>query len=344
MLKQKEFAKEIGVNVVTVSRWETGQTDPTASNIRAFANVLGFPATFFEGADIDEPSSEATSFRSQTAMSAAVRDASLAAGGIGFAISDWVQNRFTLPEPNIPNLHHFEPEMAARTLRQEWGLGEKPISNIVRLLESKGIRIFSLAENTVEVNAYSLWRKGTPYVFLNTFKTPECSRFDAAHELGHLVLHQDCQVKGREAEDQANKFASAFLMPASDVLAAIPKVSYLGQLIEAKLRWKVSLAALVYRLHRLGIISDWKYRDYCIEMGREGYRTREPKGIEREVSAVWKKVMNELWQEKVTQREIAQELFIPEEEVSGLLFGILIPPMSKMDKPEDKTLTLLKKA
>src|ERR1700678_4270171 len=94
---------------------------------------------------------------------------------------------------------------AARILRTEWQLGEKPVSNMIHLLESKGIRVFSLAENTVKVNAYSLWRRGKPYVFLNTFKSAESSRFDAAHELAHLILHQDGSVTGRKAEDQAHQ-------------------------------------------------------------------------------------------------------------------------------------------
>jgi Zn-dependent peptidase ImmA (M78 family) len=303
--------------------------------------VLGFPAGFFFAPDLDEPDAATTSFRSQKTMSAAVRDAALAAGGIGFAIVDWVQQKFGLPESQLPDLNHFDPEASARVLREEWLLGEKPVSNMIRLLESKGVRIFSLAENTVEVNAYSLWRNGEPYVFLNTFKTPECSRFDAAHELAHLVLHQDGKVTGREAEDQANQFASAFLMPAADVLACIPRVSHLGQLIEQKARWKVSLAALTYRVHKLGIISDWKYRDFCIQMARDGYRTHEPKGIEREISAVWKKVLNELWQEKITQADIAEHLLLPEDELAGLLFGMV---RGEPPAPGTAGLSLLKQA
>ena len=100
------------------------------------------------------------------------------------------------------------------------------------------------------------------------------------------------------------------------------------------------MAALVYRVHKVGLISDWKYRDYCIEMSREGYRTKEPRGCDREVSIVWKKVLNELWKEKVTQIEIAEELMIPEEEISGLLFGMLRQPKSD----SDDSLTLIKNA
>jgi hypothetical protein len=45
-------------------------------------------------------------------------------------------------------------------------------------------------------------------------------RFDAAHELGHLVMHgHERPLPGPEAEREANQFASAFLMPRADVVA-----------------------------------------------------------------------------------------------------------------------------
>lgn len=323
LLNKKALADRIGVDLRTIVRWERCQTEPTPENLDAIVSVLGFSKPFFFGQDIDGPISEHTSFRSQTAMSAAEREAALAAGQIGFLISDWVAERFNLPEPQIPDLHLFEPEEAARMLRQTWGLGEKPISNMIQMLESKGVRVFSLAENTSHVNAYSLWRKTVPYVFLNTFKSAECSRFDAAHELAHLVLHQDGGVKGRDAEDQANKFASAFLMPKSDVLSEMPNVHNLRQLIIAKARWRVSLAALNYRIHKLGIISDWKNRDFCIAIVRNHFNTTEPEPISREKSLVWEKVLKALWSENTTHLDIAAQLALPVSEVSDLLFGVL---------------------
>lgn len=323
MLNQKGFAELVQLSAHTISRCESGQTEPTDENVQQFARALGYPLAFFYSPDVEAPSAELVSFRSQTSMSAATRDAALAAGAIGFIVADWIEGRFDLPKAQLPDLHLYEPEVAARTLRQEWALGEKPIKNMVHLIESKGVRIFSLTENTRTVNAFSVWRKSIPYVFLNTMKSAEASRFDAAHELAHLVLHQDGKMTGREAEDQANAFASAFLMPRADVLAVLPRVNSLNQIILAKKRWGVSVAALNYRLHKLSITTDWKYRDLCIQIATNRYNTQEPDGLHREKSVVWQKVLTHLWADKITPTEIARILNLPVTEVHSLIFGVL---------------------
>ena len=89
-----------------------------------------------------------------------------------------------------------------------------------------------------------------------------------------------------------------------------------------KSRWRVSVTALTYRLHKIGMMTDWKYRDLCIEISTKGYHREEPIPIERERSVVWQKVLRALWVEKTTQAHIARDLCLPEEEVNGLIFGV----------------------
>lgn len=194
---------------------------------------------------------------------------------------------------------------------------------MIKLLEAKGVRVFSLAENTKNVDAFSRWRNGIPYVFLNTVKSTERSRLDAAHELAHLVLHKHGgPQQGREAEVEANTFASSFLMPEADVRARIPIANRLDDIIAAKTRWGVSAAALAYRLHKLQILSDWQYRTFCIQMNDRGYRSGEPNGLAREESVVWKKVFTALWIEKVSKGKLAEILSIPPNELENLVFGL----------------------
>jgi Zn-dependent peptidase ImmA (M78 family)/DNA-binding XRE family transcriptional regulator len=326
LLNKRGLAAAIGVSEYSVLRYEAGKTIPRDDTIALIAKMLRFPIEFFFGDDLDEPLGDTASFRSQTSMTAATREAALAAGSIGFLISDWTEERFDLPIVAIPDLSIYSPEQASRALREEWGLGEKPISNMIHLLESKGARVFSLAENSLKVNAFSLWRRDKPYVFLNTMKSAESSRLDAAHELGHLILHQDGKTTGRMAEDEADRFASSFLMPEDDVLAELPRVYSLNQMISKKGRWRVSVAALNYRLRKLKLTTEWQNRNFCIQIARAGYRTDEPNPSPREMSVVWQKVLKILWTERITGADIAKALFLPEAEVVALVFGILGNP------------------
>ena len=52
----------------------------------------------------------------------------------------------------------------------------------------------------------------------------------------------------------------------------------------------------------------------CIELGRRGYRSGEPDGIQREQSVVWKKVFSQLWSERTTKNQIAKHLNLPLDE------------------------------
>lgn len=322
-LSNKALAEQIGVSPVTLTRLGRNYNAPSDATVSALARVLGFPVAFFYDGSVDRVSPESASFRSMAAMTATERDAALAAGSVAYLFSDWISKRFNLPESRLRDLSsQGDPAVAARILREEWGLGEQPVGSMIRLLESKGVRVFSLSENTRNVDAFSCWRNDEPYVFLNTFKSVEHSRFDAAHELGHLVLHRHGGPEGKLAESQANRFAAAFLMPEDDIKARIPRFVVLENLIRAKRRWGVSVSALAYRLHKLGTLSDWQYRTMCIEMNRRGYRQTEPDGMPREESALWSQVFTYLWQERLTKAHIASELNVPADEIENLVFGL----------------------
>lgn len=318
----RALAAAVGVSPITVSRLENGANEPEDQTLQALARALAYPAEFFCEPDFDELPAEAASFRSLKAMTARERDAALSAGAIAYIFNDWVSERFNLPSPDVPNLGpDATPEAAAQFVRTQWGLGQQPVGNITKLLEAKGVRIFSLNEDTKNVDAFSCWRGDQPYIFLNTFKSTERSRFDAAHELGHLVMHRHgAPQESRQAEAEADQFASNFLMPHDDVSSRLRYVTSLDELIHAKKRWGVSVAALNYRLHKMGMVSEWQNRSFNIEISSRGYRRNEPDGLPPETSVVWPQVLSELWSDRVTREHIAVALHLPTDELSGLLF------------------------
>lgn len=323
-LTAKSLADSSGLAPDTVSRLERGLNVPDESTVEKLARVLGFPVSFFYQPDAEEIDTGAVSFRSFSKMSAKERDAATSAGSLGLQLNAWVEQRFNLPSPNVIDLQYeADPENAAAAVRQRWGIGEKPIGNLIGLLETQGFRVFSLSENTASVNAFSFWRDDKPFIFLNNFKTAESSNYDIAHELGHLVMHKHGDPKeGRSSEREADQFASAFLMPRNDVRARFPNGAPVDFIIKAKLRWRVSAMAMTRRLFSVGRLSEWQYKSACIELSRRGYRSGEPVGIERETSIVWRKVLTQLWSERLTKNDIAKALHIPLDELEGLIWNL----------------------
>jgi Zn-dependent peptidase ImmA (M78 family)/DNA-binding XRE family transcriptional regulator len=329
----RALAGAINVSPITISRLENGANEPDDATVDALAAALHFPRPFFFAEEIDELQADAASFRSLSSMSARERDAALAAGAIAYLFHDWVAERFNLPASDMPDVREdASPDAAARVVRAQWGLGEQPISNMVRLLESKGVRVFSLCEDTKNVDAFSCWRGEQPFIFLNTFKSTERSRFDAAHELGHLVLHRHgAPQDSRQAENEADKFASAFLMPADDVVSRVRYVSGVDCLVSDKRRWGVSVAALNYRLHKLGIVSEWQNRSLNVELSSRGYRRQEPNGLPPEASALWPQIFTALWQDRITREDIAEQLHVPPAELDAILLHLSGPPSMPRD-------------
>ncbi|MEP2890445.1 helix-turn-helix domain-containing protein [Tateyamaria sp.] len=330
-LTAKGLAEGAGVSPVTITRLENGQNEAEPATVEKLADVLGYPTAFFFKEEPTPLTKEIVSFRSLKSMSAKERDAALSAGEIGVEVYTWLDNHFNLPSLNLPPFDpELTPEAAAEALRQHWGLGFDPIQNLLKLLEAKGIRVLGLEENTANVDAFSFWQDDSAYVFLNSYKSAERSIFDAAHELGHLVLHKHGETSGangdtRSVEMEANRFASAFLMPEEDIRARMPRLITADLIIKAKKRWRVSAMALAYRLSHFNrpLLTEWQYRSICIELGKRGYRSAEPDGIVRETSVLWGKILSELWSDRKNLKNLADDLFLPVSEVEMLLSGIL---------------------
>jgi len=336
----KKLAEKSGITAVTISRIMKGENEPEFQTIEALAKALKYPADFFFHDDLDTIETEAASFRSLKAITAKERNSALSASSLAFELNDWISDKFNLPSMDLPDLSDLasEPATAAAILRRSWELGSRPVGNLVRLLESKGVRFFSLFENTKNVDAFCCWRKETPFIFLNTLKSAERSRFDTAHELAHLVLHRKSGSRHLEAENEADQFASEFLMPSSDIFSNLPKFISLEALVKCKKRWRVSVMALANRSHKLGIISDWQYRTICIQASKNGYRKDEPSPIQPEFSGLFEKVFKALWSDGYTVDRIANELGLPFDElhhlINGLMQSEIAPKIDSVNRPK----------
>jgi Zn-dependent peptidase ImmA (M78 family) len=319
------LARTVHVDPKTVTRWESGDSTPTPDSLARIAEQLDFPVEFFSASDVEELADESVSFRALSKTSAAKRNTAIASGRLAMEISDWIDARFRLPEPDVPTLPGYRPEIAAEVVRHRWGLGNEPISNIVHILEAHGVRVFSLVPEIFSVDAFSFHRSdGRPVVLVNTGKSGERQRFDLAHELGHLVLHCEEEIPhGREAELQAQRFAAALLMPREDVIAQPLRNADVEQILRARRRWKVAAMALTHRLHELEMITEWGYRDSCVFLSAHGFRRGEPGGINPETSQVLTKVLASLRTQSVSIAEMARELRLDVDELRLYLFGLV---------------------
>lgn len=319
-IAKTEMSEKLNLSIQTLSEWEQGKTVPKLENLREVANLLKFPVEFFykETENLDNLN---MSFRALTKMKAVDRDKAISSAKMGIILNHWMEQKFNLPTVDLPKFENLSPEECAMQIRRMWNLDEC-INNTINLLEKHGVRVFSLIEDCKDYDALSTWSNGCPYIFINTTKSAERCRFDAMHELGHLVMHYNRTDRDRTMEDEANRFASEMLMPMSSILKYKNISLNLNSFINIKIQWKVSLSALIYRYNKLGIITEWNNRSLNIQLRKLGYDEKEPKSIERETSTILPKIFKYLKQDNFTIRDLSNELKINTEDLNKLMFNM----------------------
>lgn len=325
-LPRTKVAASIGVSPKTLQRFESGAVEPGPEMVVQLASALHVLPDFFYHPEIESVPEAAVSFRALSKMTAAERDGATAAGSIGVEFVRWIEAQFELPANDVPTLTGWDPETAAESIRARWDLGSGPIRKLLPICELHGVRVLSLAPDYRSVDAFSFYDEGTPFMFLITSKTAERLRFDAAHELGHLVIHGEHEhPNGRVAETEANHFASALLMPRESILSSGLYGASADQIIASKDKWQVSAMALAHRLNTLGLLSEWLYRSVCVELSQRGFRRAEPgSALRHESSQILKKVMTHLRSSDLTVKKIAAEFGLPADELAGYLFGLAV--------------------
>lgn len=294
MLARTDLASVTGVSVSALTSYEKGSSNPDVRDIEVLAAELGVHPEFFYLHDMEEVPESVVSFRRVSKTSKRQQCAARGAAQMAVEFFGVIESAFKLPDLQVPEIDDATPEQAAEEVRAQWHLADRPIADMMSLLESKGVRILSLDHRCKDVDAFCFSRDGVSYIFVSTVKTAERQRFDLAHELGHLVLHAGVpadSANSKERERQADSFASAFLMPASRIYTQSMKGAPVERILKAKKYWQVSAMAMARRLHDLKLLSDWQYRSVVIELSQRGYRSAEPDGIQREQSQLLRKVL-----------------------------------------------------
>lgn len=285
----EDLANAIGVKKQAISQFENKKTSPEYATACKISEVLQFPMRYFYEDDVPmlqgntyfralftSNKRELSSQRLKTKYVALVHN----------ALSKYIDFRpYNIPDfedtTDIPGL--------ARKLRHFWGLGQEPIPDMVSLLERNGVIMSEFATDSKKIDAFSQYGEidGVPYrcVVLGTEKGSFVRRqFSCAHELGHIVLHEKFEdlndvsrEEFRKREDEANMFAAEFLLPAEAFLTDLSvHANKLNRYVELKRKWRVSIAAMVYRAHELEAITDNQYQYLMRQISQKGWRQNEP--------------------------------------------------------------------
>src|SRR5262245_19206644 len=247
-LTQSELAQRLTaaghrISAPALSQIERGVTRPSPDTLAALSSVLEHPVGFFARrgsapmrTDDTEPGGY---FRSLRTTSARDRRHALSSAYLMHDLVVAVERRVRLPDVDLPHIETTDPTEAAAETRWAWNIDAGPIPHVVRELERRGVVVVRLAAAGDKVDAFSVNFPDRPLVVLGNDKGKrDRSRFDASHELGHLVLDHDPKDEGSELEAEAHAFAAAFLMPAEDIEPELraDRLTW-NRLLDLKLRW-----------------------------------------------------------------------------------------------------------
>jgi Zn-dependent peptidase ImmA (M78 family)/transcriptional regulator with XRE-family HTH domain len=287
-----DLGRAVGVTRQAISSYETGAKQPEAEILAQFSHALKQPISYFTS---DRPPGHGRSgtvfFRSFVSKTKATNKKCEIYRDWLDQIAFYLGGMVTLPRVSLPAAAPSDPsgsysieeiEQFATQCRRMWGLGDGPIANLLLLLESKGVIVARTDFADFALDAFSCWIGSRPFIFLSSDRTAVRSRYDAAHELAHLILHSGITIEQMEdtdahnrAEKEANLFAAAFLLPRS-VFRYEVHSTRLNSFLSLKKRWRVSVGALVARCKDIRVIDDYQFVKLRKLMSHYGYIKHEP--------------------------------------------------------------------
>ncbi|MBP1999770.1 Zn-dependent peptidase ImmA (M78 family)/DNA-binding XRE family transcriptional regulator [Paenibacillus shirakamiensis] len=331
-----ELADIVEISHQAISKYENKKSVPSFDTLEKLSEALNVPVTFF----YKEPPSKSESvvyFRSMAMATQKSKNVHQHKINWIREIHTYLEQYLDFPHITVPRVitresyiptDFQEIDNIASEVRKSWSLGNGPISDIILLLEKAGVIVAYSPSSSYKIDACSKWEPGErPYILLSNDKTAPRSRFDIAHELGHLVLHSrikqsefNKKVNYKLIEKEANRFAGAFLLPASSFGTEIVSTS-LDHFVSLKKRWKVSIQAMAYRAHSLGILSEYQHINMRQKLAKNNQLTREPldDDLPFEQPSVLKQAITALVDHKAkTKQDIVSELCFNRDEIEVL--------------------------
>lgn len=281
-LTQTELSKTVqGLSQSNLSKFEKGLGGLSDEILEKIFNVLQFPKEFFER-KISVELETANYRKKNTIPKSIIQEFETSCTFIGYII-DEMSNSIDYPDFSLKTLDiedGYTPAEIAQFTRKNFRIFDnEPIEDIFRIIEDKGIIIYELNANE-KFDGISLFtKKGFPVIVLNKRLPNDRKRFTLAHELGHLIMHTAFPVPNiRDKEQEANDFASEFLMPERAIRNSLEGLK-LSSLSALKSYWLTSKASIVKRAQSLGVIDKDRYQFLNIELSRSGEKKKEKDAV-----------------------------------------------------------------
>lgn len=312
---------------MSISKYEKCQLQPNSSVLISLSKALEQPVDYFFHPFTMQI--ESIKFRKQKSKLATKQENSIKEN-----ISDLVERYITIEEICNVSVKFSSPfkntvnsseqvKKAALALRELWNIGTDGIVNVIDLLEEHGIKVMEIDAPASFDGLSSLVNDIYPVVVLNKNFNSERKRFTALHELGHIILNFDSSVSENEEETFCNIFANEMLILESVFKHLFGEhrhdISY-QELRAIQMQYGISCDALMYKAKAYGIISEQRYKTYCIQKNKNlSFKTMVEQSIYQQESSnrFNRLVYNALSNELITISKAAGLLHQSVEQVRG---------------------------
>ena len=314
-LTKKELAERINKTPSSITLYEAGKSGISFETFMSLTKALSVSPAFFSKYNPPLPlaSLGQCHFRANRRVPQIERTRAFCYARQVFTIFSYLTEKgIHFPKVNLPiydgsEISERQIERLAVSVRSFMGLGLGPIPNMARLLENAGVRIILLPAKTAKLDGFATWFDDVPCVMIDSDSVASRMQFDYAHELAHLIFDMDSTPEDVLVERRANRFASAFLMPAESFRIDCPRSYRQPLFVSVKKYWYVSIAAALYRARELGILSENSYKSAQIIRSRAGTRIQEEEEFPHAFPSVLNQAMKLICHD-VRLDEMAQEL------------------------------------
>ncbi len=294
-MSMEDLANGIGVTRQCISKYEKGIIGPSSDMLQNISYVLAFPIEFFYKAEAKNTAhSSPLFFRSNSNIAKKVKTACKHQVKWTDEVKrqlekyvDFIDRDVPVIDADYEDLSGEDIEELALSIRKDWGLADDPIKDLIGLFENKGIIVAQFAVSDFctfkGIDAFSSWKEGTPYILYHSIqKSAVRTRFSLLHELGHLIMHSSITEENSLkksvvdfADMQADRFAAAFLLPATSFPKDIRSTS-LSSLEIVKRKWGAAMSTIIRRCETLELLSDNQLDYMKRQMTTKKYWHREP--------------------------------------------------------------------